>query len=192
MSEEKQVDVGYEEDIDEEELAMEALGRLTILAEKQIEAEDYITELENKIKEKKKFLLKISQDLLPTLMQELRFTDFGLEDGSRVELKDLIFTNIKKDDESKAFTWFRRNDREDLIKNTIKAELGMKEDETALLIADFFRENEIPVEIKPSIHNATLKKFVNLELKAGRGKDLPDFLNIQEFKQTKITKKKGK
>lgn len=182
----------YEDDVDETELAKEGLKRLTELANTQLEVEDQIIDLEEKIKAKQKFLVKINQDLLPTLMQELKMTDFGLEDGSRVDLEEKFFGGFKKEDEAEVFTWFRKNGLEDYIKNSIKASLRMGEDNLIEKIAWIMDLANIDCEIKPSIHASTLKSFIRKELEAGRGKELPDFFNIQEYKETKITKPKKK
>jgi len=182
----------YEEDVDEEELAKEGLKRLTDLANTQVDVENQISELEEKIKIKQKFLVKINQDLLPTLMQDLKFTDFGLEDGSRVDLVEKFFGGFKKEDEAKAFTWFRETDNGDFIKNSIKATLDMGDDDLVEKIAWLMNLMNVNCEIKPNIHATTLKSFIRKELEAGRKNELPDYFNIQEYKETKITKPKKK
>jgi len=182
----------YEDDIDEAALAQEGLKRLTDLANTQLEVEGQILDLEEKIKSKQKFLVKINQDLLPTLMQELKMTDFGLEDGSRVQLTEKFFGSFKKEDEPKAFTWFRKNDLGDMIKNSIKATLDMGDDDLVEKIAWIMELANIDCEIKPTIHASTLKSFIRKELDAGRKNKLPDYFNIVEYKETKITKPKKK
>lgn len=178
----------YEEDVDDGFASDIDLKRLSELANRQLLLQLEILTLLAKAEGKAKELKKISQDLLPDLMNEVGLSDFKLTDGSQVELVDKLIASIKKDDEPKAFTWLRDEGEEDLIKNTIKASLGMEEDDKVEEIVKFMEEQEIDCEIKASIHNGTLRKFVKGKLE--EGEKLPEYFGIHEYKEAKITKPK--
>lgn len=181
----------YEEDVADDGFCSDGdLKRISELANRQLELEQSMLNLASRYEELKKAHKLISTDTLPNLMIEIGMGDFKLLDGSQVELKDSLNASIKKDDEPKAFTWLRENDEKDIIKNTIKASLGMEEDDKIEKIAEFMIEQEIDCEIKPSIHPGTLKKFVKLKLEEGI--KLPEFFSVFEYKETKIKKPKNK
>lgn len=109
---------------------------------------------------------------IPAKLAELGVKSLKLEDGSSVEVKDVIRASIPKDPdkEAAAFNWLRDNGHEDLIKNTLTASFGKGEHElaeraaTALMAAT----NGQGVERKMTVHAQTLGAFVREQLEKGK------------------------
>lgn len=68
-----------------------------------------VAQLEDRLKEEKKKLLKLTDEDLPALLHEIGLTKFELDDGSKVELKPTYGAHIKVDNRPLAFAWLRDN-----------------------------------------------------------------------------------
>ena len=57
-------------------------------------SEDDIANLENLLKDKKRELLKLTDEDLPSMLQEIGLSEFKLEDGSQVTIKPTYGASI--------------------------------------------------------------------------------------------------
>ena len=99
----------------------EDLSTLTGFAEAIIKQDAFVKELEEKLKEEKKKLLKMTDEDLPALMTEANSMEFTLLDGSKVTIKPQYGASIKVDNRPAAYEWLR----------TISCQFGRGEDEMA-------------------------------------------------------------
>lgn len=168
------------------------LKELTELAEKQLEVEKELDDLQDLVLLKEEELVTINQNLLPDMMKEVGMNNFELLDGSKVELVDNLHTSILKDKKLETFKWFRSEEvgGADLLKNKINVVLGMEEDDKVDGIVEYFEGIGVGCDIKVDIAPGTLKKFIKDRLE--KGEPIPDSISVFEFQKTKITKKKGK
>ena len=65
--------------------------------------EDQVRILEEQLKEVKRQLLKLSDEDLPALLQEVGVNSFTLDDGSKVEVKTTYGAHIKAENKQAAF-----------------------------------------------------------------------------------------
>ena len=63
------------------------LGEISTLARKIRQAQQEVEEIEKDLKSRKKDLLKLTDEELPSAMQELGMSSFSLDDGSTVDVK---------------------------------------------------------------------------------------------------------
>ena len=70
-----------------EKVNQEGLGSVAEIARAIRVKEDQIAALEDQLKESKKELLKLTDEDLPAMLQELGLSSFSLDDGSTVEVK---------------------------------------------------------------------------------------------------------
>ena len=140
-----------------------------------ISAQELIVEqLEAQLKEAKRELRALTDERLPQLLLELGVSEFKLEDGTKVTVKNIYGATIPAALREKAHKWLRDNGHGDIIKNVISASFGMGEDELAQKFKDTAKENGLVCEQKESVHSQTLRGFVKGEIE--KGKDVPQDL----------------
>ena len=131
------------------------------------ETEDEIARTEAYLKEKKKDLLKLTDEDLPSVLQELGVSSFKLEDGSQVDIKPLYGASIPKPRIDEAHEWLRDNGYDDIIKNTVLCQFGRGEDDQASAFAAFAQKQGYVPEQKTEIHPQTLRAFVKERVEEG-------------------------
>jgi hypothetical protein len=130
-------------------------------------SEDHIANLENLLKEKKRELLKLTDEDLPSMLQEIGLSEFKLEDGSQVTIKPTYGASIKVEDRPQAYEWLRENGYDDIIKNTVTCAFGRGEDDNASAFAALAeKEGFIPSQ-KEEIHSSTLRAFIKERVENG-------------------------
>jgi hypothetical protein len=126
-----------------------------------------VAQLEDRLKEEKRKLLKLTDEDLPALLHEIGLTKFELADGSKIELKPTYGAHIKIDNRDMAFTWLRDNGFDDIIKNTVSCVFGRGEDSQAEHFLKIAAEQGVPASQKEEVHPSTLKAFVKERVEVG-------------------------
>ena len=130
-------------------------------------SEDDIANLENLLKEKKRELLKLTDEDLPSMLQEIGLSEFKLEDGSQVTIKPTYGASIKVEERPQAYEWLRENGYDDIIKNTVTCAFGRGEDDNASAFTALAeKEGFIPSQ-KEEIHSSTLRAFIKERVENG-------------------------
>ena len=80
---------------------------LPSLAENIAQKEADVAALEEKLKDAKKALLRLTDEELPLLMTEMGVSSFKLSDGSQVEIKKIYGASIPVASREEAFAWLR-------------------------------------------------------------------------------------
>ena len=126
-----------------------------------------VTKLEQTLKAEKKALLKLTDEDLPAMLQEIGLASLELDDGSKVTVRPTYGAHIKIDNREEAFEWLRVNDFGDLIKNTVSCDFGRGEDEMASNFCEFAEQQGFLAKQKTEIHPATLKAWVRERVENG-------------------------
>ena len=164
--------------------ASNELGAIADLAQRMFDLENEINKLEESLKQKKQDLKMLAEQDLPDLMQELNIKDFTLNNGAKVEVKDVIqgsvpsqgaIDRIKDEYEKEAmrilqqqcFDWLRDNGLGDLIKSNVEVQFGRNEDDKCNAFTEELREKKLAVGVHPASLNATLRERLS------EGKDVP-------------------
>ena len=150
-----------------EKVDTKALGSVAELARAIRNQEDTIRHLEEKLKTEKKLLLKLSDEDLPAILDELGLQSFKLEDGSEVTVKSTYGATIRVDDREQAYDWLRQNEYDDIIKNTVSVQFGRGEDEKAKEFKELAENNRYAADQKTEIHPQTLRAFIKERVEAG-------------------------
>lgn len=150
-----------------EKVDTKALGSVAELARAIRNQEDTIRDLEEKLKTEKKLLLKLSDEDLPAILDELGLQSFKLEDGSEVTVKSTYGATIRVDDREQAYDWLRQNEYDDIIKNTVSVQFGRGEDEKAKEFKELAENNRYAADQKTEIHPQTLRAFIKERVEAG-------------------------
>jgi|TARA_R110001599_G_scaffold227801_2_gene426897 hypothetical protein len=143
------------------------LSTVASLARQIRNEEQSIAELDRQLKEKKKSLLKLTDEDLPSVLAEMGISSFSLDDGSTVDVKNTYGASILVDNRPKAYDWLRENGYDDIIKNTVSSTFGRGEDDRANAFSAFAQKEGYDVNQKTEIHPQTLRAFVKERCEAG-------------------------
>lgn len=159
------------------------------LARNVRDKETLISELEMKLKEEKRELLKLTDEDLPALLLEYGITKFELQDGSKIEVRPTYGAHIKAEHKPAAFGWLRDNDFGDIIKNTVACNFGRGEDGQAHRFIKTAQQLGLSPEQKTDVHPSTLKAWVKERVE--HGEEFPMEL-FGAFVGQRATIKRGK
>ena len=126
-----------------------------------------VTELEQKLKNEKRALMKLTDEDLPTMLAEIGLTSMKLDDGSEVSIKPQYGANILVDNRPAAYEWLRENGYDDIIKNTVACTFGRGEDDKASAFKSFAEKEGFFAEQNTGIHHTTLRAFVKERIENG-------------------------
>ena len=129
--------------------------------------EQEISALEQKLKDEKKALLKLTDEELPTMLAEIGLTSMKLDDGSEVTVKPTYGASILVDNRPAAYDWLRDYGYDDIIKNTVACAFGRGEDDQASAFKAFAETQGYVAEQKTEIHPQTLRAFVKERVESG-------------------------
>ena len=137
---------------------------IAALAERQIILEDWIESANERLKEAKNNLKKLSCEKLPEAMKQAGMLEFTLDNGCKIEVKEGVHGNITKANQPWCYEWLRENNNGDLIKNEFKITFGKGEDEFSDGLVGYLNEADQAFNQKEFIHPQTLGAFVRTEV----------------------------
>jgi hypothetical protein len=152
---------------------MSDLSGLVALAERQLDWESTITDLEAQLKEAKENQRRIAERDLPDAMEEIGVESFTLKDGRVVTVKLDYHASIPVVRQGEAFGWLRTNGHDGIIKRNVTVKFGKGEDNEAEELVQVLKDTfpESPFTDKHSVHPQTLKAFVREQME--QGVDIP-------------------
>jgi len=151
--------------------------------------EDEIKMDEEKLNKKKEQADRLSQQVIPEIMESMKLKTMKLRDGSAIEIKEIYSATIPVDKRVGAFNWLRNNDLGDLIKNEITVSFGRNEDNKASQYAILAQGQGYEPVQKLKVEPMTLKALVRERLESGQ--EMPsDLFNVFAGNRTKVTRNK--
>ena len=151
--------------------------------------EDEIKQEEEKLSAKKAHADKLSQQVIPEIMESMNLKTMKLKDGSAIEVKEIYSATIPLNKRDGAYNWLRNNDLGDLIKNEITVSFGRNEDNKAREYANLAESNGYQPQQKLKVEPMTLKALYRERV--GKNLDLPsEHFNLFKGNKTKITRSK--
>ena len=166
------------------------LSGLSKLIQRQLNLDSEIENMEETIKEMKRERDLLSQETIPTKMQELGINETTMKDGSKVTVKEGFHCRIPKAKEEEALQYLKDKGLCDIIKNQVSTSFGTGEDNMAGDLAGYIEENfGITPDVKKSVHPSTLKATLKKRHEEGLT-DPDDLFGIFIRPETKITKGK--
>ena len=148
-----------------------------------------IKETENKLKEKKKELERLSGEVIPTMLSEMGLSELRLQDGSSIKVSTSYRAHISVANKEAAFNWLRKNGLGDIIKNEISVSFGRNEDNKAADYAELAKGQGFQPTQKLKVEPMTLKALVRERIEAG--KEMPTEI-FGVFSENKTTIKRNK
>ena len=151
--------------------------------------EDEIKIEEERLSRKKEQYDKLSQQVIPEIMESMKLKTMKLRDGSGIEIKEIYSATIPLDKKEGAFNWLRNNDLGDLIKNEITVSFGRNEDNKAREYANLAESSGYQPQQKLKVEPMTLKALYRERVE--KKLDLPaEHFNLFKGNKTKITRSK--
>ena len=149
------------------------------------DTQDQIEEIEDKLKAKKEVYRRLTEDDLPSKFASMNISKMEMENGDKIEVKPIYRGHISKKNQDQAYTWLRKNNHADLIKNEVKAPFGKGEDALAIHTKEFLNAKGLSFTDRESVHPQSLSAFIREQTE--KGKALPhDLLGIHIGQTTKI------
>ena len=150
-----------------DKLRSDDLDGVSRLAQEAADLEQEIANVEQKLKDKKKALYKITDERLPEALEEMNLQKFTLRDGSEISVKPIYAASIPKDRRDEAFQWLRDHEFGDLVKNNVTVTFGRGEDDTAKDFIGFCGEQGfVPSQIE-KVEPMTLKAWLRERVEEG-------------------------
>ena len=151
--------------------------------------EDEVKIMEENLKRKKEAADKISEEVIPEIMEQVKLKTLKLQDGSAIEVKEIYGASIPVANREGAYKWLRDNDLGDLIKNEITVSFGRGEDNKANDYASLAEKNGYQPSQKMKVEPMTLKALYRERVESNQ--DLPsEHFNLFKGNKTKITRNK--
>ena len=144
---------------------------------------------ENNLKDLKKEYLRISGEVIPTMMSEMGLAELKLHDGSHLKVSTTYRATITEANKETAFNWLRDNGLGDIIKNEILVSFGRNEDNKAATYAELAKGQGFQPTQKMKVEPMTLKALVRERIEAG--KEMPTEI-FGVFSENKTTIKRNK
>ena len=151
--------------------------------------EDEVKDDEERLKDKKQKIDKLSGIAIPEIMESMKLKTMKLSDGSGIEIREMYSATIPVANKEGAFNWLRNNGLGDLIKNEITVSFGRNEDNKASEYADLARGRGYQPSQKLKVEPMTLKAL--FRERSENNQELPaEHFNLFKGNRTKITRSK--
>jgi len=167
------------------------LAQISMLAEQQLHYEREVEELKEQLKEANRKLKDIAEKALPEAMLAVGMSEFKLDIGFKITIKEEVFASIKADSMSGAIDWFDSHALGDVVKDQVTVSLGKGESALATQFLELAEQIGVPANEKFSVHAGTLKSLVKEQL--ALGVEFPEeFFSVYPFKKSIIKPYKEK
>jgi hypothetical protein len=151
------------------------LSSVAKIADQIVAKQTEVKSLEEDLKKAKAKLLKLTDEELPSAMQELNISEFKLGDGSQVTLKPTYGARISEENRDAAFEWLRQRNEADIIKNTVTVRFNREQDNEAQALVDDLILRQMTPEQKSEVHPGTLRSWAKGRIEDGKELDMELF-----------------
>lgn len=179
---------GYVDEEVEKTANEDLLKRLATIAREQVAAESVVASLEAQLVEANAALRLITEDKLPTILDELGIEEFTTSDGIQVSIKEKLRGSIPKDKASEAFAWLDEHDQGNMIKRQFVIEFGKGDEGWANKFEGDLKKRKKPLNVarKKTVHPSTLQSFIKDQLE--KGVDIPlKLFGVYRQRSSKVT-----
>lgn len=143
------------------------LEQIAQLAQLQKELIKHLSNLETQVDEAKERLRKVQEGLLPEAMLAIGMTEFKLEDGTKITIKEDVYASIRKDFVIQAVNWLDGIGLGDIVKNDVVVKFGRGDKTKASDLVSYAQAQGYNVSEKQTVHPQTLKATVREQLANG-------------------------
>lgn len=146
-----------------------------------------LEEVVKKLKEKER---KLSQILIPSILEEVNLKEIKLKSGEKITVNDKVKASITKDNKTLAYTNMIKDEmnkgfsKEEATRNIDALFKTKLETEVNEELMTYCLEKNIPYDKSLNIAWQTLNKYCRDKLEAGES--IPDGISHYEYKETKL------
>lgn len=155
-------------DADAQDLPPASLGRLTTLAEDAAELSRRIIAAEAEIDSMTKERRRLTEQVLPSLMDEAGLSSLTLTDGATMTRGEQVYASIAKDRANEAAAWLVENGYSALVKDSISISFDKGDVKLSAKVVTMLTKAKIGFERRSAVHPQTLVAFVKESLTQGR------------------------
>lgn len=162
----------------------EQLSSISKWAEKALELQAEIDQIEAYLKQLNKDLAVIEEIELPKAMMTAGTAEFKMTDGGKITMSDVIQGALSKDEAIREFTlqWFIDNGGQENIKDHFEIDYTKGQHTFAKAFRELLQERQIHFDEFESIHHSTLKAFLHEKLREGTAPPF-DKMGVRYFKK---------
>ena len=176
-----------EKDAEEKEIKSDDLKSISALAKDLNDLEAQIEEQQDVLNDLKNKYRQISEEDLPSKLEEVGMSEFKLSDGTSISVSRFYSGRITEENRDQCFHWLEENGLGDIIKNTVSANFGRGEDDTANSLANRLEKEGFTTQTKKWVEPMTLKAVVREQVESGN--DLPlETFNVYIGQKVKVKK----
>jgi hypothetical protein len=122
---------------------------------------------------------------LPQTLARFGLKRLELTNGRSINIEEMLFCGIKKEDQADAHKWLMDNNFGDIIKREVKLTFAKGAEEPYKELIELLTQHGFSYSAGESVHASTLKAWVKREL--AKGTSIPeDLLSIFKKKVAKI------
>jgi hypothetical protein len=137
------------------------LARAMLDADKEVEKAEFL------LKAAKEKLRVLTEETIPSVMQELGLTSLVLDTGQKLSVKQDVYASIPSGNKREAYDWLNENGFGGLIKISVDVEYGKGEAELAIALFKELQERGLSANAEESVHAQTLKAFLREQVASG-------------------------
>jgi len=149
------------------------LTAIKALAQRAVELEGSIKNLEEALKVQKSDLHSLRTKALPDAFSEVGMNQFSLDDGTSIKIDDFVAGSLPKDEErrAEAIEALEQIGGGDLMKDDLSVSFNKSQHNEALSLKAQLEKSGFPVKLGTNVHASTLQAFVREKLKSGEEVD---------------------
>ena len=161
------------------------LSEISRLATWQLDLESEIKVYENMVNDKKETLKRVQEVLLPEAMLSVGMSEFKLDNGNKITIKDDVYASIRKEYLCEAVDWLDSKGIGDIAKSKVDVSFGRGESELVKGLMVYLQAKGFNATEQLSVHPQTLKATVKEQL--ARGVEFPEeFFSVHPVKKSVI------
>lgn len=161
------------------------MEELSNLVQQLVEIRERIENGEQHLKDLKKIEVKLSQESVPSKMDEIGFTSVTIPNGRKIAYNPFYGGKIKPESEDLAFDWIEENGHGGVIKGALSVEYRRPQRDEAIALKAALKEQGWDSTIKLSVHHSTFRALAKEVIEEG-GVFPPDLFDIFMGRKTTI------
>lgn len=158
------------------------LSRLAVLAVEMRKIENEIEEKELELVKLKEALRKVSEDHIPSLMDEIGISKLTLSNGLKLSTKFFATGKVLNDE---VYDWFEKEGFADIVKSVLTVNTRRIEKQDLAPVKAVLRECGLEFSEKDSIHYQTMSSWLRERIEAGMS--LPPSDQLEVFRGFRAT-----
>ena len=187
MENQSEILAQLEEDLQDFNSSEKDQKSLSEAVKKLIQYDQAIELKENETKSLKKSRDKMSEEIIPGIMDELGLSKLKLDNGLQLSIVNDIRAHISEANKSAAYEWLRDAGLGTIIKNQVAVQFDKTQDAEAVALKEKLNAEGLPVLHTETIHAGTLKSTCREAVE--KGINIPeDLFGLYIGKKTKVSK----